>query len=98
MDAYARSGGLALSGPEKEVADGRLRCRWTVTRLDPAPPHWPALIGDVVHNLRSALDNAIWAHVVAAHGEKYADRYRFEIAFPVTETKTQLSKQRVLNT
>lgn len=27
----------------------------------PKPPHWPLMIGDAVHNLRSALDHVVWA-------------------------------------
>jgi hypothetical protein len=34
-----------------------------VTDIDPMPPTWGLLIGDIAHNLRSALDQIAWAIV-----------------------------------
>jgi hypothetical protein len=33
---------------------------WRIFRNKPLPPDWPLVVGDVVHNLRSALDNLVY--------------------------------------
>ena len=48
-------------GAEGAISDDRLR--WTLRlRLDSPPPvdEWGAYMGDCIHNLRSALDAAVW--------------------------------------
>lgn len=45
------------------------------------PAHWTALVGDIVHNLRSALDHLAWQLVLASGGSPR--RERPATAFPV---------------
>jgi hypothetical protein len=51
----------------------------------PIPPQFGVLIGEIVHNLRSALDIAVW-HFVAPHSPKKEDR----VQFPFTLEKERL--------
>ncbi|MCC3317817.1 hypothetical protein [Nocardia africana] len=38
-----------------------------VTVSEPIPTEWPLIIGDLLTNLRAALDHALYGHVTAAH-------------------------------
>ncbi len=65
--------GFAL---EKDPDTGK---EWrVVTRADPIPLCIPALAGDVVHNLRSALDQLI-RQLIVANGAKPHDKSEFPI-------------------
>jgi len=47
----------------------------------PVPDHWSALVGDIAHNLRSALDHLAWQMVVASGGAPR--RQRPATTFPI---------------
>jgi hypothetical protein len=40
-----------------------------VTRVEELPPEWGVIVGDIAHNLHSALDHLVW-QLVLANGEK----------------------------
>jgi len=43
--------------------------RWYADMSAPLPDHWPALIGDCLQNLRSALDHLAWQFAGAVPGD-----------------------------
>lgn len=47
------------------TADGRVH-RYVLTAPPPIPAHWPLVVGDIVHNARTALDHAAWQLHLAA--------------------------------
>jgi hypothetical protein len=47
------------------------------------PPRIGAIVGDVVHNLRSALDVAAW-RLAIVHDEAAARKERNQVSFPLT--------------
>ncbi len=50
----------------------------------PIPSDWPAIAGDVAHNLRSALDHLAWQLVLAGGGTPDRDT-----AFPIRESQAK---------
>jgi hypothetical protein len=69
---------------EKDIETGRYRLIFAVTK--PIPDEFALLIGDTVHNLRSALDQLVFAIASQAGGKP--DR----IFFPVSDTEEKLKK------
>lgn len=49
---------------DASIAEDRLSWELRLTAFDPPPlPEWALIVGDSLHNLRSALDVLVWAHV-----------------------------------
>ncbi len=44
----------------------------------------------------SALDNAVWSHVVEVHGEEFAGKHRRDIAFPVFTDQAQFKHHKAI--
>jgi hypothetical protein len=64
----------------------------------PEPPpslRLGAIVGDIAHNLRSALDVAAW-QLALAKDEEAARRQPYEIAFPLAETPERFRSHKVL--
>lgn len=61
-------------------------CVWTRIREMP-PPDWSLIVGDIVHNLRSALDHLAYQLVIKAGGEP-TNRTSFPIFHDDPFTKT----------
>ena len=58
----------------------RLQVEWRLRVERPVPQRWSVLLGDVLTNLRGALDHALWAAVRAHSGQPVAPhRIRFPI-------------------
>lgn len=93
--AYESEGAQELK-LAKRLVDGRIEAEWVVTRLERMPSHWSLLIGDVINNLRAALDHAVWHLAASSLGEKVADRKRNEISFPIRLDAAAFDKDRVL--
>jgi hypothetical protein len=55
-----------------------------VTRADPLPDDIPAILGDAIHNLRSALDHLAWQLVEVCGGQPGS-----ATKFPITKTRQQ---------
>lgn len=60
-----------------------------VTDIDPMPPTWGLILGDVVNNLRSALDQLAWA--IVSRGKtpprKLSENAKRRIYFPVAKDR-----------
>ncbi len=63
--------------------DPLLRAQWRLKIKEPFPERWGVLIGDVVTNLRAALDHAFWAAAVLHSGPPENPR---ELEFPIYAT------------
>jgi hypothetical protein len=59
----------------------------TVTDIDPMPPTWGLILGDVANNLRSALDQLAWAIVTRGKTppDTLSDDAQRRIYFPICE-------------
>jgi hypothetical protein len=52
---------------------------WKVNERQPAPPEWEVIVGDVLHNLRAALDQLV-CELVMANGKKVTTQTSFAIS------------------
>jgi hypothetical protein len=59
------------------------------------PERFPVLLGEVAHDLRSALDHLVWREAVEQIGRKQADKKANSIAFPIHRTRVALNRSRV---
>jgi hypothetical protein len=57
----------------------------SVIDVKPTPPDWSLMVGDIVHELRSALDNLTYALAVKESGSAKADAST-RIQFPIADT------------
>jgi len=51
---------------------------------EPIPQNWPLKVGDIVHNLRSALDHLVWA--ISSHDQNFAsadESQKRRVQFPI---------------
>lgn len=61
--------------------DPLLRVHWRLKIKEPYPERWPVLIGDILTNLRAALDHTFWAAAVLHSGHpQRPQRVMFPIA------------------
>jgi hypothetical protein len=59
IDQFFRNGGAEVVfeiAPEFETIGGSRTGSFTYRKREPIPSEWPAIIGDILHNLRSSLD------------------------------------------
>lgn len=70
-------------------ADPLLRVHWRLRVLHPYPERWSVLIGDVLTNLRAALDHSFWAAAVAHSGEP-SNPHR--VTFPIHTRRKDFTK------
>jgi len=61
----------------------------------PPPPRLGTIVGDVVHNLRSALDVAAW-QLAIDHDEAKARDNQMRIQFPLTRNPAKFKKHKAL--
>jgi hypothetical protein len=73
----------------RRVPESR-RLHYVVSRLDPPPPELPLIVGDAMHNLRSALDHLAQQLYMAAAGSNRSDR---DPEFPVAEERRGVEKR-----
>jgi hypothetical protein len=66
------------------------RIQWRLRVIEPYPERWSVLIGDVVMNLRDALDHAFWAAVNAHSGTPERPDL---VNFPICATKPRFKRQ-----
>ncbi|RBO86469.1 hypothetical protein [Nocardia puris] len=66
----------------------------TVARVNPAPPseRWGLMVGDVLTNLRGALDHALFGHILARH-PGLTEAQQKKIQFPVIDDQSKWSAQ-----
>lgn len=80
--------------PVTEEGDG-----WYVARmeiLEDPPVRWGAIVGDVAHNLRSALDHAVWELARRKLGREPTTEEARDIRFPVAKTERAFKAAPVL--
>lgn len=60
-----------------------------VTDIDPMPPTWGLLIGDIANNLRSALDQVAWAIVTRGYTppDTLSEKAQRRIYFPICQDR-----------
>lgn len=60
-----------------------------ITDIDPMPPIWGLLLGDIANNLRSALDQIAWAVVTRGRTppETLSEGRRRQIYFPISKER-----------
>lgn len=68
-----------------------IRCNYFIDRLEPIPHNWSLYVGDVLGNLRSALDHAAWAVVLHQRGVEFAHANRKRIYFPIWPTPEEFA-------
>ena len=71
---------------EQKVEGGEIICRLSVNQPPPSK-EWAVIIGDVVHNLRSALDllacSLVKAHTVGS------DCFKLRVSFPISNSEIE---------
>ncbi len=84
LELQARIVGWTASAnprPVATIATDRLSWEVRLSAFDPPPlSEWALILGDAVHNLRSALDVLVWAHVDEG---TLSERQARDIAFPI---------------
>jgi hypothetical protein len=73
----------ARTDNERDYNDPLLRVHWQLRVKKPYPERWSVLIGDVLTNLRAALDHAFW-QAVAQHAGLPEQPHR--VTFPIAPT------------
>lgn len=61
----------------------------------PLPPSLPVRVGEIAHNLRSALDHLIWCEAVEVLRREPTDEEARKIAFPIWRTRIDFKKSQV---
>ncbi|WP_406230578.1 hypothetical protein [Nocardia sp. NBC_01009] len=56
---------------------------YTVRVREPIPEDWPLMVGDVLTNLRAALDHSVYGH--AESRNQLTDKQRKALCFPIIE-------------
>jgi len=62
----------------------------------PCPPHWSVIIGEIVHDLRSALDHCVYQLVIHATGVAPAGNIRTQFPIFLDSTKFDASRLQML--
>jgi hypothetical protein len=75
--------GVVKDNPETQ------RREFTVTQADPLPDELALISGDVIHNLRSALDHLIWQLIIANGGKPNENA-----AFPIWRSESKFKSSR----
>ncbi len=75
--------------PEFDRKSGKKRIK--VEILDTPPIEFGIIIGDCLHNLRSALDNLVYELIVACHGDPPPPRFVERSEFPIFGPKVMNS-------
>lgn len=71
--------------------DPLVRVQWQLQVKEPYPERWSVLMGDVLTNLRAALDHAFWQAVIQ-HSGLPAQPHR--VTFPIASTEQRFKAQR----
>lgn len=85
MYDYVRTDNAASGG------DPLVAAHWRLKVLKPFPERWNVEVGDILTNLRAALDHTFWA---AVHANSGPPKKPHLISFPLTPTTTQFKKPR----
>ncbi len=77
---------VTMAVKEEDCGDGSRLYRIIATVTEPPPAEWATIIGDVVHNARSAMDNAVWAAADPTRRGKHTQ-------LPICRTRSGWTKQ-----
>lgn len=61
----------------------------------PIPLRFPVRVGEIAHDLRSALDHLVWREAVELIGYKAADKKGSRLAFPILRSRVAFRKSEV---
>jgi hypothetical protein len=89
VQAYQRREPI-MAIPEPGRQDNEIQFRLQLS--EPVPATVGLVAGDVVHSLRSALDNMAFAMVESRHGRQLQEREAKQIQFPITRTPSEFGK------
>lgn len=70
----------------EDSADRWIRLQWRVKINTPYPPDAAWILGDIIHNLRSSLDNALFHVVTEINGHTPSSGEARQIQFPIDDT------------
>jgi hypothetical protein len=73
-------------------SDFEYLCR-LIVRHEP-PPSWSAVIGDVLHNVRSALDSITYSILIGRAASAVSDESKRRIGFPITASSEKFNSSR----
>jgi hypothetical protein len=73
-----------------DATDPVIKMHWRLNIKIPYPERWSVLIGDVLTNLRAALDHIFWQTVIAHSGQPLKPH---RVTFPIAPTETGFRKQ-----
>ena len=74
-----------------EGTDPLLWSEWRLAIREPYPERWSVLIGDIVTNLRAALDHALWFAVNQYSGPPANPN---QVTFPIAPTNAKMTRAR----
>ncbi|MDQ6909732.1 MAG: hypothetical protein M3Z84_02950 [Actinomycetota bacterium] len=61
----------------------------------PLPLHFPVRVGEIAHDLRSALDHLVWREAFEILGHEPTGKQAREIAFPIWRTRAGFKESKV---
>jgi hypothetical protein len=59
--AFVQSEAYVFDTKRERRAPNQIACQCFATERHAPPDHWPLLAGEIIQNLRSALDHSVWA-------------------------------------
>jgi len=81
LDTFCNTKAYVLATKEKPEIE---HVTLYIAEIHPIPSELPLIIGDAIHNLRSALDHLVWQLIEAAGGTPNRDTY-----FPICQSPQQ---------
>lgn len=78
---------------EADHATGAHRVYFDFSML--VPLRFPVLLGEIAHDLRSALDHLVWREAVEYIGGKRAEKNAPKITFPIHRTRVEFNQSKV---
>lgn len=73
----------------RDQTDPLVRMHWRLHVKQPYPEQWSVVVGDVLTNLRAALDHVLWSAVVAHSGPPAKPQ---RVQFPITSTAAKFQQ------
>jgi hypothetical protein len=97
IEAFAKSQPFTLRSEHNlKASKGPIRFSYFVATATDPPEPWALVAGDVIQNIRAALDHAIWEIVVKKKGPKFAQANAPKIDFPIVDDSTRFPKPRLV--
>ncbi|MGP0102093.1 MAG: hypothetical protein ACLPUT_10820 [Solirubrobacteraceae bacterium] len=77
---------------DRQVGEHHIYFDFGATRI---PPVFAVLLGEIAHDMRSALDHLVWREAVEALGREPTDDEARDISFPIYRTRVKFKKSKV---